>query len=52
MASTYNGYRGGYYPPQQQQPYTRSSVADPFTAMEMGVSDGFGRFFQGLPPPI
>uniref|UniRef100_A0A7E4ULC3 Uncharacterized protein n=1 Tax=Panagrellus redivivus TaxID=6233 RepID=A0A7E4ULC3_PANRE len=45
------GNGGGYYPSYQSQPRARA-VADPFTAMEMGVSDGFSRFFNGLPPPV
>uniref|UniRef100_A0AC34R204 Uncharacterized protein n=1 Tax=Panagrolaimus sp. JU765 TaxID=591449 RepID=A0AC34R204_9BILA len=44
------GYKG-YYPSYSQY-YSRSSIVDPITAVEMGISDGFGRFFKGQPPPI
>uniref|UniRef100_A0A914R5J1 DUF19 domain-containing protein n=1 Tax=Panagrolaimus davidi TaxID=227884 RepID=A0A914R5J1_9BILA len=49
MASTYTGYRGGYYPPQysqQRTPSSTSSATDSLAAVEMGISDGFGRFFN------
>uniref|UniRef100_A0AC34F756 Uncharacterized protein n=1 Tax=Panagrolaimus sp. ES5 TaxID=591445 RepID=A0AC34F756_9BILA len=53
MSSTYTGYRGGYYPPQQySSPQRSSSATDSLAAVEMGISDGWGRFFNGLPPPI